>query len=390
MKHLSEAERTIIMYELKNGKSIKEISNNLKKSTSTISREIKRNRQIVRNKKRIGISEIMSIEKHICSILQKSPYVCNNCPKYNNNTCTYDYVVYDNNISQELYKSRVSSVKYKKINKYDNILEHIQEKLDLGQPIHHILTNITLKEKPSKTTIYNLINSGKLKYEKVKQKRKLNKEISKLEYISREKMLVGKAYIDFLEYVEKNPKDFVVEIDLLCGSLSSTEYVLSMFIASIQFLILIKLKNKKAISVIEALDNIERKIGKSKFKRMFGIILTDRGSEFLRYKEIESSIYSGKRCKIFYCDKSSPYQKPNVENIHRLFRRYIPKGHSFKNYTQDDFDYIASNLNSLIKEKYGNKTPNEMFINYFGKTTLKKLSLEVINGSDIIILKYLK
>lgn len=163
-----------------------------------------------------------------------------------------------------------------------------------------------------------------------------------------------------------------------------------MFIPKLQFLILIKLEDKRSFSVIRALDDLEKKIGKRIFKSLFGIMITDRGSEFLRYEAITDSILGGKRCKIFYCDAGKPYQKPNVENIHRLVRRVIPKGVSLEKYTQEDLNFIASNINSLIKESYDNKTPNEMFLEIFNKGVLKKLSLEVIPKEDVCLLEYIK
>lgn len=389
MQHLTEEERTIIEYELNNGRSIKEIANILNRPISTISREIKRNRNIELNNKCIRLRDKeISIEEHICNILKKAPYVCNGCSRYGKG-CTYDYVIYNKHISHNEYKRRINSVKLKDKSKYEEIIPEIQERLNMGQPIHHIVT--TVEEAPSKTTIYNLVNKGALKYSKSKiRKKRLEKE--KLEYRYRKDMLVGKTYIDFLEYIEQNPKDRIAEIDLICGDMFSKNYVLSIFIPSLQFLILKKLPNKKSISVMTALDDIERKVGYKTFKSLMGIILTDRGSEFLRYEEMMKSCTRNnmKRCKIFYCDKGSPQQKAYVENIHKMVRKYIPKGTSLDNYVQDDFNYIASNLNSLVKERYKNKTPNEMFLESYSKTILKKLSLEVIESSDICIRRYIK
>lgn len=163
-----------------------------------------------------------------------------------------------------------------------------------------------------------------------------------------------------------------------------------MFIPKIQFLILLKLEDKRSISVIRALDEIENKMGQNTFKKLLGIMLTDRGGEFLKSEEISQSIYNGKRCKIFYCDSGSPYQKPNVENIHRLVRRVIPKRVSLERYTQEDLNFISSNINSILKERYDKKTPNEMFIELFGKNLLKRLSLEIIPKEEICLLEYIK
>lgn len=77
-----------------------------------------------------------------------------------------------------------------------------------------------------------------------------------------------------------------------------------------------------------------------------------------------------------------------VENIHRILRKYIPKGTSLERYKQDDINFMISNINSLIKEKYGNKTPIEMFKARFGKTLLSKLSIEEISPEDVSFYSY--
>ena len=43
-------------------------------------------------------------------------------------------------------------------------------------------------------------------------------------------------------------------------------------------------------------------------RKIFGIMLSDRGIEFLKYKEITRDYTSkSKICEIFYCDAVKPY-----------------------------------------------------------------------------------
>ena len=125
---------------------------------------------------------------------------------------------------------------------------------------------------------------------------------------------------------------------------------------------------------------------------MFGVLLADQGSEFLKHEIITKSIYDSytRRCKIFYCEAGKPHQKSHVENIHRLLRRYIPKGVNVSNYTQDDINFIVSNINSMYKFKYKNKSPIELFKKRFSKIILDKLSIEEIACEDIIVTSYHK
>ena len=64
-----------------------------------------------------------------------------------------------------------------------------------------------------------------------------------------------------------------------------------------------KLNNKTPQEVVRVFDEIEAKIGYSTFKKLFGCLLSDRGSEFLKVNEIcYSKEKLRKRTKIFYCD----------------------------------------------------------------------------------------
>lgn len=132
-------------------------------------------------------------------------------------------------------------------------------------------------------------------------------------------------------------------------------YILTMFMPRLQFLMAYKLNNKTPQEVVRVFDEIEAKIGYSTFKKLFGCLLSDRGSEFLKVNEIcYSKEKLRKRTKIFYCDAGSPTQKSNIEK----------------------------------KKKYEGKTPNEMFIEHYSLTLLKKLSLRVYTSSEVVLLPY--
>ena len=230
-------------------------------------------------------------------------------------------------------------------------------------------------------TIYNYIEKGILiKLDKKKKRKYLNKAIKeKIEYKYKKYYLKGREYIDFKEYVDLNPHHNIVEMDLICGPIGTSGYILMLFIPSIQFLLAYKLKSKYPQEVIRVLNNIENKIGTNKFKKIFNIILTDRCSEFLKRDLLEKSINSGtKRCKVFYCDKASPSQKSHIENSHKLIRRFVPKGVSLEDVTQDEIYDMVNNINSLYKVRY-KKSPNEMFIKQYSVTVFNKLSLKAVH-----------
>lgn len=75
-------------------------------------------------------------------ILNKSPYVCNNCPRYTNNHCTYHYLEYIGSNAHEKYL-KLKSIS-NKIQKNIDLIKEINEALVKGQLISHI-SNITGK-----------------------------------------------------------------------------------------------------------------------------------------------------------------------------------------------------------------------------------------------------
>ncbi len=318
--------------------------------------------------------------------------MCNGCPRYINNHCNYHYVIYSAEYSQNNYQ-KLKSESNSGIKNTDiklNLIKDIQRALKLGQPISHIYSYLKEKYKEnmiSITTIYKWIDKDLLKYAKKKIRNKSsNSNKEKLEYKKRIDFLKGKEYDDFLEYT-KGKNLNIVEIDLVCGKQGTNGYILTIFIPRIQFLMAYKLEYKTPYEVIRVLDNIEAKIGFSMFKKLFGVILTDRGSEFLRYKEIETSKKRLKqRTKIFYCDAGTPTQKAYIENIHRLLRLVYKKGSNLEKVTQDDLYEVVSNINSLRKKKYNNKSPNDMFVETYSKTLLSKLSLRAYTSNEVVLL----
>ena len=70
--------------------------------------------------------------------------------------------------------------------------------------------------------------------------------------------------------------------------------------------------------------------------------------------------------------------KGSIENNHELLRRVIPKGISLKPYNQQDYNKLASHINSLYRERLNGKCPFDLIENYIPNETLIKLGLERI------------
>ena len=62
---------------------------------------------------------------------------------------------------------------------------------------------------------------------------------------------------------------------------------------------------------------------------------------------------------VYFCDPKSPWQRGSNENTDGLLRQYLPRHVSFRDYSQDDLDGIAAELNGRPRQTLGFKTPSE-------------------------------
>ena len=70
-----------------------------------------------------------------------------------------------------------------------------------------------------------------------------------------------------------------------------------------------------------SLNYFQELLGDEMYQRLFGLLLTDRGSEFAKPQLFEVNTETGEiRSNIFYCDAQMPSQKPHVENNHEFIR----------------------------------------------------------------------
>ena len=87
-------------------------------------------------------------------------------------------------------------------------------------------------------------------------------------------------------------------------------------------------------------------------------ITFDNGSEFCNYPIIAKAL----RCKIYFTDTHSPWQRGTCENTIGLVRQYIPKGTSGAHLTEAQIQNIENKLNHRPRKCLGFKTPAEVLL----------------------------
>ncbi len=93
-------------------------------------------------------------------------------------------------------------------------------------------------------------------------------------------------------------------------------------------------------------------------QKMCKTITFDQGVEFADYKQLETKM----KCRVYYCETHSPWQKGTNENMNGRLRRYLPNTTNIDQITQKDLDSLAHRMNLCPRKCLGYKMPQEVFI----------------------------
>ena len=141
-----------------------------------------------------------------------------------------------------------------------------------------------------------------------------------------------------------------------------------------------------AKSVCAVFSELRRKLGEDDFKKLFPVILTDRGSEFTDPVRIETDPESGElQCRLFYCDPQRSNQKSSCERGHEFIRYVIPKGKSMNDLTQEQITLMRDHIASYPRAKWNNKSPYDVFVSIYGDEIAAKLGLVKIDPKAIVL-----
>lgn len=119
--------------------------------------------------------------------------------------------------------------------------------------------------------------------------------------------------------------------------------------------IIIMVPNRKAETIVKAIDALERKFGAVKFRKIFKSITMDNGSEFAAAEELERSAINKTipRTKVYYCHPYSSFERGSNEVQNGMIRRKHPKGTDFSKVTEAEIAATESWINNYPRKILG-------------------------------------
>ena len=418
-KHLTAGERKRIEEMLDGEASPYEIARILGRTTSTITREIRKHVKTIPAKSDCYMYETCRItnlcyycrsgkckscrthdcrkackhyEKRTCGRIEKSPYVCNGCQDFY--SCTLEKRVYRSGEAQKQYEALW---KEKRIG-YDLTEEQLSEIERLASPLlkaghspYAVIQELGSRLPCSAATLYRLVDDSVLSarnidlQERVKRKPRKHRRINNKDayaIITAKKR--GHLWSDYLFYLNRAERP-AVQLDCVEGTKEDHAVLLTLFWPVEHMQLYFIMDEQDAAHVVAQFDMIEESIGLDLFREMFPAILTDNGHEFTDIDGMERSCTcpGEKRTYIYFCEPNRSDEKGGCERNHRLLRKVIPKGTSLEPFRQRDMLLVTNHVNSYVRKSLGGIRPYDLAMETYPEEFFENLALEMIPSEKL-------
>ncbi len=434
-RHLTGKDRVAIQVQLELGKNFNEIGEMVGKDGTTISREVKghmreikksvnrsNNDCVLRAFKDCPVSQACEHSyscrrekcsgcnrgpcgencdcyvKMVCERLKKPPYVCNGCEKFRiigGRSCPLEKRIYDPLSAQKDYEKVLSESRQGLHISEDDLMnmQNILEPAIVGkkQSLNHVYSYASDALPVGQRTAYNYINNGVfpdiIRLDQPKAVRFKNTPIKK-EYVHANKdakYLTGRSHVDYVIHCKEIESYEHVETDCVEGRKGGNGRVLmSIMFPSCNMQLFFVLDAKTQENVVNVHTRLRAMLGDEDYRRLFSVILTDRGAEFRDPEAIERAGTDTPISKVFYCEAMNSNQKAQCERNHEELRRILPKGTDIT-FGQDKATLITNHIGNMPRPSYGNRSAYDLFVFIYGEEVAKKLGLYKIPARDVVL-----
>lgn len=419
--HLSLKDREHIETMLNQGLKLIEIANSLNRDPRGIKLEIKKHRSLfvrqnAKNKCGLQYSCMKTRLCHLCasgkckycSVSKCSelcddfqefpdckrclrfPYVCNGCDRVK--SCILPKLFYKARNAQDEYNSKVSDSK-RGIKRSDAEMKDLDYILSQGIRNGHSIGVIIALNKLdiAPSTAYRYTAVHRFSFTNLDLKRKVRyhqyhtkKPVSKpLNY----NYLEHRRFEDYCSFILEHTSANIWQMDTVEGVKGCDEpVILTLLYTKTNLQLYFRLKSSCSSEVNRIFDGIKKYLGTDVFKQTFECILTDNGKEFRDPLSIEVDPETGEKVtSVFFCEARRSEQKGKCEKNHEHFRELIPKGKSFRPYTNKHFNYISNQINNYPRKSLNYNSPYDISKKFLNEKVLELNRLHFINHNDVIL-----
>ena len=313
-RHLSQTERYQIFCLMKEGLNCTEIAKNLGRSTSTISREIRRNKggRGYRPKQADRLAQERSVGSRNAR-----------------------------RIEPDVLKAA-----------FDRIAEQLSpEQVAAELPIsHETLYQHIYADKAAGGTLWK-----NLRCQKKRKKRYASGVERRGQIVGRRPIHERPANVELRRTVGHWEGDTVI-------GAGHKQAIVTLVERKSGYAVLMKVNHKTSelvsAAVIKKLEPIRDRVKTITF---------DNGKEFAEHARIDEALGS----KTYFADPFSSWQRGSNENFNGLLRQYIPKKRPLSTVTDEELKMIERRLNNRPRKRLGFKTPNQVFHESLNRVALR-------------------
>ena len=323
--HLTLEERRIILKGITNGSTKTAIAQTIGKDKSTIGKEIKAHRVLVKKcplplecsayRKcafdRQCTPDCSDYTPFRCSRRDRTPGACNGCTA--RNKCRFDKYEYNPEKAQAAYREtlvdsragvNLTSTEAKAMADIIGLL--LRHGLSPYQ-ILQVHPELGVCEK----TIYNYIESDVFHevagITVMDLRRQVSGKLPKSKAVTYKKRqdrhyLQGRIYRDYNAYLAENPDAFVTQMDTVYNDESCGPFIQTFKFVKTGLLFAFLQEEKTASAMLSGVSLLEEVLGSQLFRKYVHVLLTDRGSECSTAQAMAIAADGSRRTRVFFCD----------------------------------------------------------------------------------------